>query len=1055
MQRVILWTAAILILASAAGATAQPTKFLRQPHVANDGRIAFVYHGDIWVVEADGSNPLRLTNHVAADEGPRFSPDGATIAFTSNRMGNNDVWVVDAKGGVPRQITFHSTGDTVRNWTPDGEGIVFSSSRSAHPFLNPLYIVKLYGSIPTPMAMDQGATGMIKQDGSMLAFNKIGMSTDRKHYRGNRQTDIHVQDLTTKKIAQLTDLNAREYREHVQDGHPMWGADGMIYFVSERGGTYNVFKIAADGGNPIQVTMHDEDGVQNPTISPDGGTIAYENEFDLWTLAVPDGRPNRLAISLTFEPKENEFNYLDVSDAADGFSPSPDGQWVAVDRRGEIFIVPAEEGVGEKTQVTASPWRDRYQVFSPDGKHLAYVTDSTHEEEIWLYTLETREHRKLSEHESTKREIVWAPDSEGLIFVGANEMVHVDIATGRNTRLGRNAERGYSGIQFSSDGRWLVYSRSDEDLNGEVYLFDIDERREYNVTDHPAREGNASLTPDGKRVVFTSNRDGGTNHLFVVSLARLTEDPDDPLNKLKKKQTEEKKSEEAPEELDIRIDPTDIDRRAVQLTRGSEGVAGVFLSREGDKIFFLQTEGGTRALYSIGLDGEGRTKVADGAFGGATLTTDGKTLFYSQGDRVWRMGLANKRKEQVAFDFRVFVDHRGEWEQIFEEAWRSMKYRFYDADMHGFDWNAIKAAYKPMLAYVGAYEDVHDLANEMIGELNASHVGVRGSPSRSMERVHTTRLPGFELEADGDFYRVSHVYRDGPADKEWLDIEVGDYVTAIDGKQIEAGDNYWKILNETLNDYVEFEMSDDPGSGVSRVARIRPVASLGNIQYEEWVHDNRKFVEKESDGKIAYVHIRSMNQPSLVRFQNEIDRFWNAEGIVVDIRYNGGGNIDQQLLDILERRPYEYWNNRWSSRAAGRRPRQAIAGPKVMLINNRSGSDSEVTPQGFRDLGLGSIVGTPTAGAVIATGSYSLIHGGTIRTPGSMVNTYDPTQPNNYGINLENYGVPPDVWAENTSEDELAGFDRELKAAVNEALRMLEEGGPWQYRGGSGDRNDK
>jgi tricorn protease len=187
-----------------------------------------------------------------------------------------------------------------------------------------------------------------------------------------------------------------------------------------------------------------------------------------------------------------------------------------------------------------------------------------------------------------------------------------------------------------------------------------------------------------------------------------------------------------------------------------------------------------------------------------------------------------------------------------------------------------------------------------------------------------------------------------------------------------------------------------------------------------------------------------MNRSSLERFENEIDRFWNAGGIVVDIRYNGGGNIDQQLLDILERRPYEYWNNRWAAPGSGRRPRQAIAGPKVMLINHRSASDSEVTPMGFRDLGLGRIVGNPTMGAVIATGSYRLINGGSIRTPGSLVVTYDPTKPNNYGINLENYGVAPDVWVENTPEDELRDYDRELKAAVDEALRMLEEG-RWQY----------
>jgi tricorn protease len=297
--------------------------------------------------------------------------------------------------------------------------------------------------------------------------------------------------------------------------------------------------------------------------------------------------------------------------------------------------------------------------------------------------------------------------------------------------------------------------------------------------------------------------------------------------------------------------------------------------------------------------------------------------------------------------------------------------------------------------------------------------------------------------ADGR-YRISHIYRDGPADKEWLALAVGDYVLALDGQELRAGDNYWKILNHTINEYVPVRVAKSASGQDARTLRIRTVTSINDLKYEEWVAKNREFVEKESNGQIAYVHIRSMNQPSLERFQNEIDQYWNAKGIVVDIRYNGGGNIDQQLIDILERRPYQFWNSRWGARTWGRRPRQAIAGPKVMLINARSGSDSEVTPLGFRQLGLGRIVGNPTAAAVIATGSYSLINGGSIRTPGSLVVTWDPTKPNNFGVNLENLGVPPDVFVENTPADELRGFDRELKAAVDEALKMLREQ-RWQY----------
>jgi tricorn protease len=366
-----------------------------------------------------------------------------------------------------------------------------------------------------------------------------------------------------------------------------------------------------------------------------------------------------------------------------------------------------------------------------------------------------------------------------------------------------------------------------------------------------------------------------------------------------------------------------------------------------------------------------------------------------------------------------------------------MKYRYYDPNMHGKDWTALYAKYQPLLKYAGTNEDVYDIANAMIGELSSSHTGVSGPPSITVPRVYTTKYLGLELEPANGRYRVSHVYRDGPADKEWTDIHTGDYVMAIDGQDLKAGDDYWKMLSLVPSEYVPVKVAKTPDGANAKTYRIASANNLTNIKYEEWVANNRDSVDKATNNQIAYVHIRAMDQPSLERFQNEIDRFWQKKGIIVDIRNNGGGNIDQELLDILERQPYQFWNNRNGSRTWGRRPRQAIVGPKVMMINYRSVSDAEVTPAGFRQLGLGRIVGNPTSAQVIATGSYPLINGGAIRTPGSLVITWDPTKPNNYGTDLENFGVPPDVWVKNSVADDAKGIDRELKAAIDEALRML------------------
>jgi tricorn protease len=549
-------------------------------------------------------------------------------------------------------------------------------------------------------------------------------------------------------------------------------------------------------------------------------------------------------------------------------------------------------------------------------------------------------------------------------------------------------------------------------------------------------------------VLFLSSRDSGNTHLFRTSLRRRTEDPDDPLVRERRRETQTTdtpKSEGQQAIPALVVETEGIGRRAVQLTTGAS-VRSPILSKDGKTVYFLSSDDAGAGLFSISVDGEDRKKIAGGAFQGLTLSADGKLFFYRQGSNIYKFPVKATKGDKLAFEFTVTVDKRAEWRQMFEESWRTMKYRFYDENMHGTDWDAARRTYLPLLDYVGQNQDLYDLCNELIGELNASHTGVSGPSGIASPSTYQTRLLGFEMEPDGDHLRVTHVYRDGPADKEWLSIKPGDYVLAIDGQGIGARDNYWKVLNHVLNDYVSVEIAARP-TGPRTTQRIKTVPSLRDTQYQAWVEGNRAYGERISEGNVAYVHFRSMNQASLAVFENDIDRFWNAKSIIIDIRYNGGGNIDQQLLDILERRPYEYWNSRWGGRARGRRPRQAIAGPKVMVTNWRSASDSEVTPLGFRDLGLGRIVGNPTNGSVIATGSYSLINGASIRTPGSLVVSYDPTKPNNYGVNLENYGVAPDVWAENTPADELAGFDRELKAAVDEALRMLASG-KWQFDGG-------
>ncbi len=373
---------------------------------------------------------------------------------------------------------------------------------------------------------------------------------------------------------------------------------------------------------------------------------------------------------------------------------------------------------------------------------------------------------------------------------------------------------------------------------------------------------------------------------------------------------------------------------------------------------------------------------------------------------------------------------------MFGDAWRTMKYRFYDPKMHGHDWDAMKAKYEPLVAHVGDRQELLNIINEMIGELNASHTGAAPPPQAREAGLVSTGYLGVELQPDerAGRYRVAHVYEGGPADKDWVKVSVGDYLIAINGKPVKAGDEYWQLLNYRLNRKVEVTFNNAPTDGGAWKTRIAPVSQTAQnqLRYEHWVTERRQQVDKLSAGRVGYLHIQAMNPPSLRKFEKGLRENRTKQALVIDERWNGGGNIDQELLGILVQREYQVWVPRGTEPNA--RPFSGFFGPKVVLQNWRSASNAEMFPAGFRALGLGKVIGTPTMGAVIGTGSYSLIDGSTVRTPGVGVYLADAAR-----TNLENYGVQPDIFVENAPEDNLAGRDRELETAVSELMKQLDQ----------------
>ncbi|HXC69489.1 MAG TPA: S41 family peptidase, partial [Pyrinomonadaceae bacterium] len=651
---------------------------------------------------------------------------------------------------------------------------------------------------------------------------------------------------------------------------------------------------------------------------------------------------------------------------------------------------------------------------------------------------------------------------------------------------------------WSPDGKWIAYSKSDAARTNDVYMIASSgqEKDPHRVTFDSYNEGNPHFSPDGRKLFFQRTEAGQGNaptsaQIYSVWLERLDKDPDDAEEREPETPAAampEEGAEGAPPVVrrgppanrpprEIKVDFDGLKRRVRQITRMPFPIFDYTITPNSRTVVFVTTEPAGPAnipvLYAIGEDGKRLTRITagqppaegeggpggGGGFGGGFsdlhVSRDGRTVFFSERDSIYSIPLPptaaagagaaaaaaaaaparEATRRRINFNVRVRVDRPAEWSEMFDDGWRTMKYRFYDPKMHGMDWDAMRAKYRPLVDYVGDRQELLNIINEMIGELNASHTGAAPPPPRGAggDRVSTLHL-GIELEPDAAAgrYRVTHVYEDGPADKDWVRVKNGDYLIAIDGKQVKAGDDYWALLNNPLNRKVTVTFNDKASEDGAWQSRIQAVSTqvYTQLRYDRWVKERRKKVDELSGGRIGYLHIQAMNPPSLRKFEKELREFRNKEAMVIDQRWNGGGNIEQELLAILVQRQYQVWQPR-GTEATGR-PFAGFFGPKVVLQNWRSASNAEMFPAGFRALGLGKVVGTPTMGAVIGTGSYSLIDGSTVRTPGVGVFLADQKH-----TNMENYGVQPDLLVDNKPEDTLAGRDRQLEAAVEELMKQL------------------
>ena len=1066
-------------------------KLLREPSYHN-GKIAFSYLGDIWVVNGDGSDPQRLTVHKARDVYPRFSPDGKWIAFSSNRYGNYDVFLIPAEGGSPHQLTFNSAADIVVGWSADSKKVLFQSSRGLmYPGIPNLYEVSIDGGLERAVPTDWGYWGSYSQDGTKLAFNRHPMVWWRQHYRGSYAADLWVMDVKAKKYTHLTDGDCK-----CNYFWPMYAADGNIYFVSDRmsdesnikpgsrevlKSVNNIWKIPESGGHAVQVTHHTSGRLFFPSISGDGKTIVYEQDFGIWKLDVKTGKTAPVKVNIVSDDKENDVETITIHNDTESYDLSPSTKRAAIEAHGEIFSVATDRGDIER--VTQSYSREGDPAWSPDGKWIAFISDKSGREEVWMAHEDSTGLKMLSDGDGEKSNIQWSPDSKALIYSGSDHKLYrYDLDAGKTAVIVSNEASSIQGARFSPDGKWIAFSKLSRDLRPHVYVIPSTGGAEHRVgnDDLLFSETSPVWTPDGKRLLFLAGlaQAGSATlrrafvQLYSVSLAKEEKNPTDrgvddeeqaqAAEKLDRQRNAQARGE-APKP-DVKIDFDGITRRSHQVTHLSDNIITTAVSPDSRLYAFVAVADAdgrpVSTLYTVPEDGTQTTTIASsgrggegeeggGGFGGRQIgslkfSRDGRTIFFMEGQGLYAVDLgpatgAGSRaagasaspsagrfeRRRVNFTVHVEIDHRIEWKQVFNESWRVMKHRFYDAEMNGVDWAKMKEIYEPLMDYVADQEEMHNVVSQMIGELNASHTGISAPPTaEEREHMAQTRYPGFEMEPDSSgYYKVSYIYKDGPADKDYVNINVGDYILAIDGHELKAGDNYWKYLTAVRGEKIDFTVNSKPEAAGARLAKVRPASAeaYATMEYERWVAARKAMVEKLSNGEIGYLHIRSMNGPSLARFERDLVENHDKKALVIDQRFNPGGGIDQELLEILSQRQYQYTKGRDS--VAITRPQQAFFGPMVVMENERSTSDAEVFPDGFRTLGLGKVVGKTTYGAVIGTGAYRLLDGSSVRTPGTGLW-------NVKGYNLENYGVPPDVDVDNTPEDFLAGRDAQLEKAV-------------------------
>ncbi len=1032
-----LVAAAALLLTAGLLSAQEPIKFARSPDISPDGKlVAFSYLGDVWVVETIGGVARPVTMHEAHDTNPVFSPDGRWIAFSSNRHGSYDVFVAPTQGGKPRRLTFDSSADDVNGWSPDGKEVLFTSTRStAFPRAQELYTVPAEGGRQQRISLDEGRDGVFSPKGDKIAYVRGPGTWYRKGYRGSSNDDIWVCDADGTHNHRLTTFTG-------QDGSPMWGADGQyVYYVSEYFGTpANVVKQAADGKSPpVQVTFHKDDAVRKARISGAGKDgcqwIVYECGGDLWVACTKDGvAPRRLAIEVYADDKSNAEQTRTFTNGATEYAVSPDERHVAFVVHGTLCLMPID-GSGKARRLTTTPSYDHSLAWAPDGQKILFVSDRDGHDDIYALEGNDPEHSKLvdalqykvtrlTETADPETGLSFTPDGKRVAFLRGGQLWTMN-PDGTDQKL-LVKEKQVIDYEFTSDGKWLAYARLDGSFASEIYVMPAGGGEAKDVTRYATSNDGLTWSKDGKRLSFVSWRPDSPS-LYVMDM---------------------QKPSAAGAASSSDIDWDDIHLRVSQPSR-TEVLEGA-ISPDGSKVAYSSMEAdGSIDLWVASVPRGSITRVTSGNTRPRQIMWSKKhtnTVYFRDGNGQMRMarpggsgldalfggrGGSSGDAATVAFRVKLTVKRDEEFQEIFDQSWRALAENFYDGKFNGADWNAVRAKYRPLVKHVAMKEDLYALIHLMLGELNASHLGIYGFGAVPEDITADLGLI-YDETYRGPGLKIAEVLKRGPADKRGLNLKPGEFVYSIDGTRVTDQTDVSKLLNGKSGETVVLQVTSNADADPRDPKAFRRVeiqaanrGAIANLMYERWVENNAKRVSELSKGKLGYIHIPSMDKEGLDRFVRALysDNF-DKEAIVLDVRYNGGGATHDKVLNYLGGREHTLFRQRYGGEGLVlRSDDRKWTRPLVLLINSRSYSDAEIFPSAFKTLGLGKVVGQATGGHVIGTVGVQLIDGSTFRIP--RIGVY-----NAKGENMDKVGVMPDVAVETSPDQAAKGIDAQLDRAV-------------------------